>query len=130
MNAKLAAKPKRLHHKRLSHLRKHFFGLESILCPPGDWGGNVPSPDAVSASIRRAWNDARVDQAGRGDDERMIRWLSEPKMIEPGYDFDRRPPDGPAIRVNQTLDRSMITFISGRTDDDRTPRIFDDISGI
>jgi hypothetical protein len=130
MNAKLTAKPKRLHHKRLSHLCKHFFDLEAILCPPGDWDGNVPSPDAVSGSIRRAWNDANVGQADRSDDERVIRRLYEPMTIGTHRDLDRRLPDGPAIRVSQVLERPMVTLISGRTDDDRTPRISDGVSDI
>src|SRR6201999_2877326 len=27
------------HHKRLSHLHKHFFGLNALFCPSGDWQG-------------------------------------------------------------------------------------------
>jgi hypothetical protein len=130
MRAEVAAKPKRPHHKRLNHLRKHLFGLEAILCPVGEWDGTVPSPDAVSVSIRHAWENTNVVQADRSEDERVARWLREPKTIEPDYHLDRRLPDGPAIRINQTLDRSMITFITGRTYDGRTPRISNDVPDI
>ena len=127
MNAKIAAKPKRLHHKRLAHLRKYFFGLDTILCPTEDWDGNVPPPDVVSASLDRTWN--RI-MAERDDVDRVPRMLNAPSTIKTRFDPDRRLQDGPAIRMNQTLERPMITLMSGRTDDDRTPRISDDDSGI
>ena len=125
MDAKIKAKPKRLHHKRLVHLRKHFFGLDAILCPAGNWEGNVPSPDVVSASLDRAWRNV---MDGRGDVDRVARVLDVPWALKPHADPDRRLADGPAIRVNQTLERPMITLMSARTDDDRTPRISDDDS--
>ncbi len=122
------AKPRSVkHHKRLSHLRKHLFGLEAILCPPGDWeGAGVPTPDAVSASLHDCWT-ARVDetlQRKHGDD--VLRILSEPSELRPDSRRTPNVPDGPSIRIDHTLTRPMVTFISGRTDDDRTPRITDE----
>jgi hypothetical protein len=128
METKLAAWPKRLHHKRLSHLRKHFFALEAILCPPGDWDGGVPSPDVVSESLERAWNKVGVDQAELSDVEVVTRKFKQPASIGTRHDPDRRLPDGPAIRLNRALKRPIVTFMSARTDDDRTPRISDDAS--
>jgi hypothetical protein len=63
LDAKLAARPNRLHHKRLSHLRQHFFSLESIFCPPGGGPGIAPSPDDVSRSLVQVW-----ETVARGDD--------------------------------------------------------------
>ena len=127
MDAKVKAKPKRLHHKRLDHLRKYFFNLDAILCPTGDWKGNVPSPDVVAESLDWAWNNVRD---ARDDANRTLRSRDVQSTISTRPDFDRRLPDGPAIRVNQALERPMITLMSARTDDDRTPRISDDASGI
>ena len=61
LRAKLAgakAVPKAVkHHKRLSHLRRHLFGLDAILCPGGDWeGSGVPPPDLVASTLRARWS--------------------------------------------------------------------------
>jgi len=128
METKIAASPKRLHHKRLSHLHAHFFGLEAIFCPPGNAVGAVPSPDQISASLQNAWNNPRSQKPDGRTDERILRRLQEPLSMVGGRSWDRRLPDGPAIRVNPELERPTITLISGRTDDDRTPRISDQLS--
>lgn len=122
----LAAKaiPKSIkHHKRLSYLRKHFFGLDAILCPHGNWAGaSVPPPDSVAASLSEQWN-AHGEQTSRTDGEDIVmRKLSELDQLL-GSTIGQRVPDGPAIRIDQRLERPLISFISGRTDDDRTPSI-------
>ncbi|NDV99639.1 hypothetical protein G0A00_10075 [Yangia sp. PrR002] len=111
------------HHKRLSHLRKHFFGLEAILCPHGSWAGaSVPTPDLVATSLSEQWNK-QGERSSRKDDEAIVmRKLSEPDQLL-SSETGERIPDGPAIRINQNLKRPLISFISGRTDDDRTPSI-------
>lgn len=128
MDQKIAALPKRLHHKRLSHLRKHLFGIEALLCPSGKWDGNVPSPDAVSDALDGVWRSGAF-KTGGDDDDRVRRYLFSPLESSAGGHPRRRLPDGPAIRVNQALDRPTITLMSGRTEDDRTPKIFTDLDG-
>jgi len=119
------AKPRKvLHHKRLRHLRMHFFGLEAILCPEGDWeGAGVPTPDMVSASLRQRWND-RTGGRSKVHDQ-VLRRLLEPGHLGPARDGDGRPADGPAVRVTRSVERPTMTFISGRTGDARTPEISD-----
>lgn len=119
-----ASPRKVLHHKRLAHLRQHFFGLEAILCPGGDWeGAGVPTPDRVSASLRQRWN-ARTERRHEVDDQ-VLRRLLEPDQLRPARDGDGRPADGPAVRVTRLVERPTMTFISGRTGDARTPEITD-----
>jgi len=132
------AKPRSvLHHKRLSHLRPYLFGLEAILCPgraqPGDGGpadggprASVPTPMEVSASLIRRWR-ARAGPEFE-DDDRVLRILTQPGALDPARRPHRRVADGPAIRVDQSLERPVITFISGRTRDSRTPRIGDELA--
>ncbi|MVA58520.1 DUF6615 family protein [Agrobacterium vitis] len=129
LDAKLIAKPKRLHHTRLSHLRKHFFGLEAILCPCGVLEGNVPSPDNVSAALAKIWDDMTTAVADQSVEKAVRDRLLRPSSLAPRQASGRRLRDGPAIRVNRTLDRPTVTFISGRTDDERTPKILDDFAG-
>ncbi|WP_028742830.1 DUF6615 family protein [Rhizobium leguminosarum] len=124
LEAKLAAKPKRLHHKRLSHLRPHFFDLATILCPSVEPGDDVPSPDAVSNALMRTWLEG-ADEAKRSDDEYVIRWLTAPRSVLPDWEGYRRIQDGPAIRFNPELQRPTITFFSGRSDDALTPKVSD-----
>ncbi|ANK90549.1 MULTISPECIES: DUF6615 family protein [Rhizobium] len=124
LEAKLTAKPKRLHHKRLSHLRTHFFDLATILCPPVAPGDDVPSPDAVANALQRVWLGG-VDEAKRSDHDYLVRWLSARESLLPDRESYRRIEDGPPIRFNPRLRRPTITFLSGRTDDDRTPKISD-----
>lgn len=120
MDAKVSALPKLLHHKRLSHLRQHFFELDSLLCPSCGRDGDMPTPSAVSESLRNAWRRSRSDE---DDLEAVMRHLLEP---ETGEQLNpRRLPDGPAIRLNPHIERPLITFLTGRTEDDRTPRITD-----
>lgn len=115
-----AGNPRKIkHHKRLGHLRKHFFGLEAILCPAGNWHGeDVPSPELVQSSLRERYKLAD-DGAVRGDDaERVLRYLSEPASLT-RFDTGGRLLDGPSIRLRQPVDVPTITFISGRTEDER-----------
>ena len=124
-----ASTPKRIkHHKRLSHLRRHFFGLEELLCPAGDWESEaVPSPQLVSASLRQRYMAHGEGAVRTEDSEIMFRLLSEPSRLTPDRGAIRRVPDGPSIRVNQTIAHPTVTFISGRTDDNRTPVVSDDM---
>ena len=118
------AKPKSIkHHKRLSHLRKHIFDLDAILCPHGNWGGaSVPSPDTVAASLREQWNVHSKRSARTDGEDIVIRKLLEPDRLL-SSSIEQRVPDGPAIRIDQSLERPLVSFISGRTDDGRTPSI-------
>ncbi|ESZ13715.1 DUF6615 family protein [Mesorhizobium sp. L48C026A00] len=124
LNAAKAKRKSVKHHKRLSHLREHLFGLEAILCPGGDWeGAGVPPPDVVSASLRERWAARGEGTARPKDEDIILRIPSEPLEMLPDGRFGRRIPDGPPIRVDRTVERPVVTFISGRTGDDRTPII-------
>ncbi|WP_348640933.1 DUF6615 family protein [Mesorhizobium sp. B2-4-17] len=113
------------HHKRLSHLRKHLFGLEAILCPSGNWeGAGVPSPDLVFASLVNRWEIGRTK-----DEESALRIRSDPSRASFDGGTGQRISDGPSIRVDHTLKRPVVTFISGRTGDSRTPVITDRSKG-
>ncbi len=118
-----AAVPRRiLHHKRLDHLRPHYFGLESILCPGGNLGGEgVPTPDRVSETLRQRWNDR--DGIRKTVDEQMLRRLLEPGRLGSRREGRGRPADGPAVRITHSVEFPTVTFISGRTEDARTPVI-------
>lgn len=110
--------------KRLSHLRRHFFGLEALLCP-GDavLGEAVPTPERVSASLRKQFNRKGLGTPRETPADEILRRLSEPDQLMPEQRAVRNLPDGPAVRVDRQLDRPMVTFISGRTRDSRTPVI-------
>lgn len=125
--ASAAAKPRKIkHHKRLSHLRKHFFGLEAILCPAGDWKSEtVPPPDLVQMSLREQYRMYEDDKTEKEIPDIVRRWLLEPTGLVVSRGI-RRLSDGPSIRVRQDVEVPTITFISGRTADDRTPVINDD----
>lgn len=112
--------------KRLSHLQPHFFGLGALFCPGASVPQEtVPTPSRVSASLREQYirsgpgtpRDTRADQ--------ILRRLSEPLELMPDRGIGRALPDGPAVRVDPQLDYPMVTFISGRTKDSRTPIISD-----
>ncbi len=124
--ASATAKPRKIkHHKRLSHLRKHFFGLEAILCPAGDWNSEtVPPPDLVQMSLREQYRLNGDDTKSKEIPEIVRRWLLEPNGLVVSRGVQRLP-DGPSIRVRQDVEVPTITFISGRTSDDRTPIITD-----
>jgi hypothetical protein len=126
MEDELSAKPKRRNHKRLSHLRPYFFDLSEILCPPTSVGGSVPTPDAVFEALREAWDRVLADSGPDGDVERVIRLLLGDRWFSIVRSSRRRIADGAAIRINREIKLPVITFISGRTEDDRTPRIFED----
>lgn len=115
--------PRRLHHKRLSHLQPHLFGLDLLLCAGTEPGGLVPTPDAVRERLAEEWR--RIQR----DDDRLVpagyRRLAEPTQVATYSDAQRRLPDGPAIRFGADVPRTTLTFISGRTDDGRTPRIYE-----
>lgn len=121
--AAAAATPRKvLHHKRLDHLRPHFFGLEAILCPGGDLGGaRVPTPDRVSETLRQRWNDR--EGVRKEVDEEVLRRLMQPGRLHAGREGRGRPADGPAVRITQAVEFPTVTFISGRTEDARTPII-------
>jgi len=125
LNRKLAAKPKRLHHKRLSHLRPHFFDLAAIFCAPPAAGDDVPSPDSVYSSIREMWLKPARDSEQDAAVAQYLRRIFQHQTLSVVRDGQRRPAEGPAIRFNPEVERATITFISGRTDDDRTPKISD-----
>lgn len=132
MKTKVAAAKARprliMHHKRLTHLRKHLFGLEAILCPGGiSAGSSVPTPEAVSESLREKWvgrNRPKISE-----DDVVLRILSEPLVMRPSGAVEPRPADGPAIRIDRNVEVPTITFISGRTDDGRNPVVTDDVDG-
>lgn len=122
------ATPKAIkHHKRLDHLREHLFGLDAILCPASYGGAGVPPPDAVSLSLRNQWVAQGTSTAHTEEVEAVQRILSEPTRLLAGRDREWHIADGPAIRVDRALKRPVMTFISGRTADERTPVISDDI---
>lgn len=123
LNLKLAAKPKRLHHKRLSYLRPHFFDLTTIFCAPTAPGDDVPSPDGVHLSLREKWLKPTRESEQNAVVAQMLRHILQPEALSVFRDGQRRPVDGPAIRFNSEVERPTITFISGRTEDDRTPKI-------
>jgi hypothetical protein len=124
LNATLEKKPRRLHHKRLHHLQPHFFGLKEILCPGGKVQGEVPTPDAVSDALQTHWRRPRPAKTQQEQDEDLVlRYLLEPPAVRPDRNPRRRLPDGPAIRTSNEVERDTVTFVSGRTADDRTPKI-------
>jgi hypothetical protein len=116
--AGLAVKPKRLHHKRLSHLRPHFFDLATILCARVEPGDYVPSPNAVSEALSSRWLEGVNGTKRRSDEDIAMRYLFG---YEPTQDDSRdylRLLDGPPVRFNPELQRPQITFLSGRDRDD------------
>jgi hypothetical protein len=125
---------KKVSHKRLSHLRQHLFGVGALLCPPGDFKGEVvPSPELVSDALRQIfyakqkYPDSIVDTDEGADKEgkRVVRALTVADL-EARYGYAPRLADGPSIRRAERVARVSITFISGRTEDERTPKIFDE----
>lgn len=128
LEAKLAgsgAKPKTgMFNGRLSLLRRHFFGLEALLCPESALPGTtVPTPEQVSAALRDRYNRQGASVTGPPVGEEILRRLSEPLNLMPGPGSGARLQDGPAVRVDPRLDNPTVTFISGRTQDRRTPDI-------
>ena len=112
---------KLLNHKRLSHLQPHLFGLDALLCGGTEPGGLVPTPDAVRQKLAGEWQRPRrkEDRATHA----ALRYLFQPSgLLGPSFG-ERRIVDGPPIRFGADVERTTLTFISGRTDDDRTPRI-------
>jgi hypothetical protein len=108
----LAALPRRKFNRRLTNLRPYFFGLATIFCAQVAPGDDVPSPRAVVGALRKQW---RQSSGARGEA------LPAPIRISRG--IARCIPDGPAIRVAPEVERPTITFLSGRTEDDLTPKI-------
>lgn len=111
-----ATEKKILHHQRLSHLQKNFFSLDAILCPSGDWKGEqVPSPSLVAASLSERYGEfIKINELD--DSEAVLRILSRPGRLQVARNAPRRLGNGPAVRVNQALERTVVTLISGRTD--------------
>ena len=118
---------------RLSHLRKHMFGLESILCPDGlPDDSNVPTPLAVSNALEDRWKQmgegyARTEENGASTFRilQLGALPGSPHGLADSSDSDRIR-DGLPVRIDPTVERPRITFISGRTKDERTPTISDD----
>jgi len=119
-----------LFNMRLSHLRPHFFGLEALFCPghavPDE---KVPTPHRVSASLREQYLRSGSSAPRSTQADEIFRRLSEPLQLIPDRGIGRTLPDGPAVRVDPQLDYPMVTFISGRTQDSRTPVISDGLPG-
>ncbi len=114
---------RRLNYKRLSHLQPHLFGLDLLLCAGTESGGLVPTPDAVRGRLEQEWrriqrDDGRLAPSG-------FRRLVEPPQVTTYSDAQRRLADGPAVRFGANVPRTRLTFISGRTDDGRTPTIYE-----
>ncbi|WP_114226591.1 MULTISPECIES: DUF6615 family protein [Sphingomonas] len=122
-----ATKPKKiLHHKRLSHLRPHLFGLDVILCPAGNWDrSSVPPPEAVAESLLRQWNIAGEHELRTEDVDTVLRKLLQPARLTGGRQEEQLFTDGPSVRINERLQRPRITLLSGRTADDNGPVIND-----
>ncbi len=74
------------------------------------------------------WNAHGERTSRTGGEDIVIRKLSEPDQLL-GSTIGQRVPDGPAIRIDRSLERPLISFISGRTDDDRTPSIGPSVEG-
>ncbi len=115
--------PRRLDYKRLSHLQPHLFGLDLLLCAGTEPGGLIPTPDAVRGRLEQEWrrvqhDDGRLAPSG-------FRRLVEPPQVATYSNAQRRLADGPAVRFGANVPRTKLTFISGRTDDDRTPTIYE-----
>lgn len=129
VQAATAIPRKVLHHKRAIHLQPHFFTLETILCPGSGsgpiGGGGVPSPTSVSDALIARWNEVPVRAAVRDDEntDSVLRRFYEPPSIRPSARSHDRIADGAPVRIDKSLARPRLTFISGRTDDGRTPRI-------
>lgn len=117
LEAKLAAAPKtRLHHKRPSHLRPHFFDLTAILCPAPLPPGTVPAPNEVYKSL--LIHHDIVSKAGAKPSElnHILRVIVEQSVLSGmdllGSDFT----EGDPIRINSDIERPRVTFISRRDD--------------
>jgi len=121
-----ASKPRKIkHNKRLFHLRRHFFDLETIFCPDGAWNGEeMPPPDVVRASLLKCYwaHSGRTAQTQTSDTVR--RGFLEPDELSKDSYLDDTL-DWPCIRIDQSVKRPTVTFISGRTGDIRTPIIAD-----
>jgi hypothetical protein len=123
LSAKIKAQPKRLHHKRLSHLRPHFFDLTAIFCSSVSPGDDVPSPDNICTSLQQRWKetaDSRKQPVAAGQ---VLSPIFKPEGLVVSRGGRPRPADGPAIRINRGVERPTVIFISGRTTDKNTPKI-------
>lgn len=106
--------PKIKHHKRLSHLRKYFFGIEALLCPKGDWEDeNVPTPSLVLTSLTSQYQRQSI---GWSDEDVARHWLLERPINLKGHKDFLKLYDGPAIQITETVKIPTITFITGRPD--------------
>lgn len=118
---------KRNPHKRLSHLQKYLFHIEDIFCPRGDWGNEeVPPPACVAGSIRRILERSikSINQSAEGvGPQQIYRYMAYPG-VQRGAEGGTKPiQDGPSIRVTPDVKRITLFFLTGRTDDERTPKI-------
>lgn len=121
MESKLAGVAKSYHNKRLMNLRKYFFELKDIFCIKNDDPrDDVPTPDAILGRLLAIKRKMRPQGqiVSDADIEKDLMIWREKWAIEA-----HRLSDGPAIRCNEQIESPKITFLSGRTDDDRTPKI-------
>lgn len=78
----------------------------------------------IGQTLREFYRQDVASIEGKDDRDAVFRRLMEPSGLVVRSDVARRLPDGPSIRVRQhDVDVPTITFISGRTTDDRTPNI-------
>ena len=82
-----------------------------------------PTPKRVSAALRDRYNRRGASISDQSVREEILRRLSEPLTLVPERSSDARLQDGRAVRVDARLNNPMVTFISGRTKDRRTPEI-------
>jgi hypothetical protein len=110
--------------KRLSHLQPHFFGLEALFCPGMSVPGEaVPRPEMVGLSLTTQYFLQGPRARGKTDADGILGRLSKSLEHRTGLGIDLTLADGPAVRVDRSLECPRVTFISGRTTDSRTPII-------
>ncbi|WP_322111442.1 hypothetical protein PJ900_17955 [Tistrella mobilis] len=111
-------------HRRLSHLQKYLFNIEDIFCPPGDWDDEeVPPPACVANSIERIF-ERSINQSAEGMGPQQIDRYKAYNEAQKGIEVEIKPiHDGPSIRFSPDVKRITLFFLTGRTDDERTPKI-------
>jgi hypothetical protein len=124
--AELEAEPKRLHHKRLTHLRPHFFDLATILCAPVKAGDDVPSPEAVAKELAAVCDRSTVTKAPRPIGDHIKRSADIRVALKKAFGGTRVINAGPSIRINSELERPTLTFVSGRNADNPGPMIWNE----
>lgn len=75
----------------------------------------MPPPSLVAASLSERYGEfIKINELD--DNEAVLRILSRPGRLQVARNAPRRLGNGPAVRVNPTLERPVVTLISGRTD--------------